>query len=97
MPVKERKTWIIYPEYFDARLSRSDCRRVPKNIAVNSPKAEEISKILNKRDIPNRVEQHKHHPSTWFKKRGRVMINKRKKPKQQFLKGLGKELKKLRK
>ena len=44
MPRRERKTWIIYPEYFDRSNSRSNGRRVPKNVAVKNPKIEEIGK-----------------------------------------------------
>lgn len=97
MARKERNTWVIYPEYFDTKLSRSDCRKVPMDLAVNSPKAEEISKILRNKDIPNRVEDHKHHPATWYKERGRIIMNKQDDyKKEEFLRSIGKGLKRLR-
>jgi len=97
MARRERKTWIIFPEYFDKKLSRSECRRVPKKFAVNSPSIEEIGKILSSWEIPNRIEKHQHHPSTWYKNNGRVIIPKQKGSKQELLKKIGKELKRSRK
>lgn len=94
---KKRKTWIIYPEYFDKNLSRSDGRRVPIKFAVSSPKLEEIGKILDAWDVPNRLEKSEHHPATWFERNGRIFIPKQKKSKQKLLKKLGKELKERRK
>ncbi|MFO7792788.1 MAG: signal recognition particle subunit SRP19/SEC65 family protein [Candidatus Saliniplasma sp.] len=96
MPLKKRNTWVIYPEYFDVELSRSEGRRVPKKYAVSSPDIAEISKILKNFDIPNMKEDHKAHPSTWYKKDGRIIINKQKISKQKFLKQLSKRLKKER-
>ncbi|MFW6040620.1 MAG: signal recognition particle subunit SRP19/SEC65 family protein [Thermoplasmatota archaeon] len=93
MARKERKIWIIYPEYFDTRLTRSERRRVPKNLAVNSPDIDEISEVLDSFDIPNRVEKHKHHPHDWYEKRGRIIINKQGKSKEEFLKDLAKSIK----
>ena len=96
MARRERKTWIIYPEYFDASLSRNECRRVPKKLAVNSPSIDEISTILNNYDIPNRIEKHKAHPNYWFERNGRIIINKQGESKQKFLKDLAKTLKQKR-
>ncbi len=96
MPLKKRNTWVIYPEYFDADLSRSDGRRVPKKYAISSPDIEEMSNILKDFDIPNMKEDHKAHPSTWYKRNGRIIINKQNMSKQKFLKQLGKKLKKER-
>ncbi|MBS3781810.1 MAG: signal recognition particle protein Srp19 [Candidatus Thermoplasmatota archaeon] len=97
MARRERKTWIIFPEYFDKQLSRSESRRVPKELAVNSPDIEEIGKILNSWDIPNRIEKHQHHPSTWYEGNGRIIIPKQKGSKQKLLKKISEELKSRRK
>ncbi len=97
MAGRERKTWIIFPEYFDKKLSRSDCRRVPKKLAVKSPDIKEIGDILDSWEVPNRIEEHQHHPSTWYERNGRVIIPKRKGSKQKFLKKISKQLKNHRK
>ena len=96
MAGRERKTWIIFPEYFDKQLSRSETRRIPKKLSVNSPDVEELGHILDSWDIPNRIEKHQHHPSTWYERNGRVIIPKQKGSKQEILKKIGEELKRRR-
>ncbi len=91
---KERKTWIIYPEYFDKNKTRAEGRRVPQDLSVPSPKLGDIGKILDSWDIPNRLESHEHHPATWFEGNGRIFIPKQKGTKHEILKKLAKELKK---
>ncbi len=97
MALKKRNTWVIYPEYFDIDLSRSECRRIPRQIAVSSPDINEISRLLKEFDIPNMKEDHKAHPATWYEKNGRLIINKQNMSKQKFLKQLGRKLKERRK
>ena len=41
---------VIYPEYFDYNLKRSEGRKVPLSEAVRSPKLDELSKLLSKID-----------------------------------------------
>ncbi|MFP3871565.1 MAG: signal recognition particle subunit SRP19/SEC65 family protein [Candidatus Aenigmatarchaeota archaeon] len=94
---KKRKTWIIYPEYFDKNLSRSEGRRVPSKLAISKPNIEEIGKILDSWNIPNRLEEHEHYPATWYKRNGRIFIPKQKGSKQEILKKIGKKLKERRK
>lgn len=91
--VRKRKTWVIYPEYFDRRLTRSQGRRVPKKFSVNNPKTEEISEILASYEIPNRVEPDSDHPSRWYENNGRVLIAKQNISKQEFLVMMGEKLK----
>ncbi|MFO7991849.1 MAG: signal recognition particle subunit SRP19/SEC65 family protein [Thermoplasmata archaeon] len=93
---RKRKTWVIYPEYFDKNLTRNQCRRVPIDKSISSPTLDEISQILDDYNIPNRVEKHQHHPSTWHKRNGRILISKQNVPKQKFLVMVGDKLKKRR-
>ncbi|MFP4185306.1 MAG: signal recognition particle subunit SRP19/SEC65 family protein [Candidatus Natronoplasma sp.] len=97
MARRERKTWILFPEYFDKNLSRSEARRVPSDLAVDSPSQDEIGDILDSWDIPNRIEDHKHHPSRWYERNGMIIIPKQKGNKQELIKKIGEELKKRRK
>ncbi len=94
---KKRKTWIIYPEYFDKNLSRSDGRRVSLDLAVPSPKLEDIGSVLDDWNIPNRLEDHEHYPAKWYERNGRIYIPKQKGTKQEVLKKIGEELKKRKK
>ena len=45
--MSSKKPVVIYPEYFDYRLKRSEGRKVPLSEAVKSPKVEELSSILS--------------------------------------------------
>ncbi|MBS3816867.1 MAG: signal recognition particle subunit SRP19/SEC65 family protein [Candidatus Thermoplasmatota archaeon] len=94
---KERKTWIIYPEYFDKSKSRSEGRRVPTELSVSSPKLKEIGAILDSLDIPNRLEKYQHHPASWYEGNGRVFIPKQKGSKQEILKIIAEKLKERKK
>lgn len=94
MPRRERKTWIIYPEYFDRSNSRSNGRRVPKNLAVKNLNIEDIGKVLDEMDIPNRIEKHAQHPGHWYEENGRLIIPKQQEKKDDFLKRLAEELRK---
>ncbi len=96
MAGRERKTWIIYPEYFNKSLSRSKGRRVPRSIAVNSPSPDEISEILDDLKIPNRVETQASYPSTWYRRNGRIIMPRQEWSKHKFLKRVGNKLKKKR-
>ena len=48
--MSSKKPIIIYPEYFDHNLKRSEGRKVPLSEAVRSPKIDELSSILSKID-----------------------------------------------
>ncbi len=96
MSPRKRKTWIIYPEYFDKELTRSEGRRVPVSLAIKSPTVDDINRTLSYYNIPNRVETHKHYPSTWYERRGRVLLTKQNITKQSFLKKLSEKMKERR-
>ncbi|MFW6083352.1 MAG: signal recognition particle subunit SRP19/SEC65 family protein [Thermoplasmatota archaeon] len=93
MPRRQRKTWIIYPEYFDKNKSRSDGRKVPIELAVKNPHIEEIGKVLSEMDVPNRIEKHAQHPANWYEENGRLIIPKQQEKKEEFLDILAEELK----
>ena len=92
MPRRQRKTWIIYPEYFDKNKSRSNGRKVPKRLTVKNPHVEDIADILDGMDVPNRMEKHASHPAHWYEENGRIIIPKQKEKKLEFLKKLSKKL-----
>ena len=48
--MSSKKPLVIYPEYFDHNLKRSEGRKVPLSEAVRSPKIDELSSILSKID-----------------------------------------------
>ena len=66
---------ILYPIYFDKRVSRDKGRRVPAGLAVSSPTAEEIAEAVRAIGRTPLIELEKSHPSTWYKNKGRVLVS----------------------
>ena len=89
------KPLVIYPEYFDFNLKRSEGRKVPANISVKRPNIDELYSIT--KDIGNDVKKSsKSHPSNWSAELGSITLLYEGK-KMELLHKIGKELKNLRK
>ncbi|HJW65459.1 MAG TPA: signal recognition particle subunit SRP19/SEC65 family protein [Candidatus Bathyarchaeia archaeon] len=86
---------IIWPAYFDQTKTRKNGRRVPKNMAVPSPKIEEIHEAAGKLGLKNEVVATTGYPKTPWQKTGSILVEK-KTPKEQILKKLAKQLVKAR-
>jgi signal recognition particle subunit SRP19 len=74
MAIDEETAWVIWPEYFDARRSRSQGRRVRKKLAVFNPSTEIIAKALVGMGVEFRIEEDKSYPSNWYHRKGRVLV-----------------------
>ncbi len=92
--MSSKKPLVIYPEYFDHRLKRSEGRRVPLSEAVKSPKVEELSSILSSLGCDFQVSK-ACHPGNWAKSGGSLKVNAGF-SKTQLIHKLGSSLKKLR-
>ncbi|MEM1923070.1 MAG: signal recognition particle subunit SRP19/SEC65 family protein [Nitrososphaerota archaeon] len=68
-----REGYIIWLEYFDAGLSRSEGRRVPVRLAVKNPTLELLLKSSQKLGWPAEPLD-KRHPSTWWKRGASVLV-----------------------
>ena len=89
------KPLVIYPEYFDFNLKRSEGRKVPVNISVKRPNVDELYSIT--KDIGSDVKKSsKSHPSNWSAEQGIINLFYEGK-KMELLHKIGKELKNLRK
>ena len=82
---------IIWPVYFDTNKSKTDGRRVPKNLAVINPKILEIKEAADKLGLQNEVNPTAGYPRTPWAKTGMLSIEK-KEPKEQIVLKLAKEL-----
>ena len=92
--MSSRKPVVIYPEYFDYRLKRSEGRKVPISEAVKSPKIEELSLILSTLGCDFQISKASY-PGNWFKTEGSLKVN-ADFSKTQLIHKLGSSLKKLR-
>jgi signal recognition particle subunit SRP19 len=86
---------IIWPAYFDAGKTRMEGRRVPKNMAVQSPKILEIQEAAAKLGLEHETVPDKGYPKTPWNKAGMLLVEK-KGSKEQVIKGLAKQLLKAR-
>ncbi len=94
LPPKRPK--IIYPSYFDSRLSRAKGRRVPRDLSVRRPSLQDITRALRYLSLDFKVEEDKHRPSRWYKMEGRVKVY-YEGSKEELLKKIGKILRSIRK
>ncbi len=65
---------ILYPCYFDAGLTRSNGRRVPRSRAIRDPSIADIEKAVKRCRLRYRTEK-KSHPAYWWKYEGRIVVD----------------------
>jgi signal recognition particle subunit SRP19 len=86
---------IIWPVYFDCNKTRKDGRRIPKNLAVQSPKIAEIKEAADKLGLENEINLEAHFPKVPWAKSGMILVEK-KQPKEAIIKSLAKQLVKIK-
>jgi signal recognition particle subunit SRP19 len=79
MPSRKEGLIVLYPEYFDSRLTRSEGRRVPRNLAREAPTMEAVLNAARAADpsLEPRAEPKKAYSPRWHDKRGRVLVKRR--------------------
>ena len=86
---------IIWPIYFDTSKTRKEGRRVSKNIAVQSPKIDEIKQAADKLGLENEVNLNAHFPKNHWSKTGMLLVEK-KEAKEKIIQKLAKQLVKIK-
>jgi signal recognition particle subunit SRP19 len=86
---------IIWPAYFDQTKTRKNGRRVPKNLAVQSPKILEIQEAAQKLGLEFEVVADKGYPKVPWAKTGMLLVEK-KGAKEQIISRIAKQLLKAR-
>jgi len=69
---------IIWPAYFDSTRTRNAGRRVPKSLAVPSPRILEIKDAIEKVALEYEVVPDAGHPKTPWLKTGMILVKKSK-------------------
>lgn len=82
---------IIWPVYFDAAKTRKEGRRVPKNLAVQSPKIDEIKLAADRLGLKNEVRPETRFPKNHWAKTGMLLVEK-KEAKEKILQKIAKQL-----
>ena len=86
---------IIWPAYFDQAKTRNEGRRVPKSLAVHSPKFLEVQEAAQILGLELEVVPGKGYPKTSWMKAGMLLVEK-KGSKEQVINRIAKQLQKTR-
>lgn len=86
---------IVWPAYFDSTRTRGGGRRVPKGLAVPSPKILEIREAAEKLGLSYEVVLDAGYPKTPWLKTGMLLVMK-KEPKEKVIRKIGEHLLKIR-
>ena len=93
--MRSRKPFVIFwPQYFDAKRSRSKGRRIPKKFAVEKINNNDILKAAKRLGYEAHYEKGYQYPRTWWDDPGRVSINTKGKKKTKVLIDVAKDIKK---
>ncbi|MEM3672795.1 MAG: signal recognition particle subunit SRP19/SEC65 family protein [Candidatus Bathyarchaeia archaeon] len=86
---------IIWPAYFDSTKTRGEGRRIPKSLAVPSPKITEIRDAVEKLGLEYEVVLDVSYPKTPWLKTGMLLVEKSE-SKDKTIKKIAKTLQKIR-
>jgi signal recognition particle subunit SRP19 len=95
MDMRKQDKAIIWPAYFDSAKTREKGRRVPRSIAVQSPKILEIKEAAEKLGLKHEIAMETGYPKTPWLKTGMILVEK-KESKEQVIKKIAKQLLKIR-
>ena len=74
MAVDPEKAIVLWPSYFDSRVSRCCGRRVPKKDAVDAPTARMLYDSVRALGLDCILELYKAYPRFWYRREGRVLV-----------------------
>ncbi|MCQ2052543.1 MAG: signal recognition particle subunit SRP19/SEC65 family protein [archaeon] len=92
MAYDEDNAIVLWPEYFDKSRSRSEGRRLPKSLCVDSPSLDIIAKGAILLDLDYRIIEKKAYPGNWINRGGCVRVERRKMKKTAIISAIGKIL-----
>lgn len=93
--MRKQNKIVLWSVYFDSSKTRNEGRRVPKKLAVSSPKLEELQMAAKKLGLQSEPMSDCAHPSSPMRKTGLLIIPKTE-SKGKTLKNIAKTLSSLR-
>ncbi len=69
--------FVLWPRYFNRKLSRAQGRRVPLNLAVKDPDAAWIESAAKRSGLDPNLEEDARDPMVPWRKSGRVLVAKK--------------------
>ena len=95
--MRSRKPFIIFwPQYFDAKRSRNNGRRLSKKLAIEKVTTKEVASAAKRLEYQIEIEGNYRYPKTWWENPGRVLINTKGKRKSKVLLEVAREIRKIR-
>jgi len=94
--MRKQEKFIIWPIYFDASKTRNEGRRVPKSLAIASPKISELKEAAEKTGLKCEVVADISHPKMPWLKTGMLLVEKDDGAKEKIIKKIAKQLLKTR-
>lgn len=91
MVSRGEEKYVVWPIYFDKSISRRSGRKVSIKNAVEKPSIENIAKIAKALGLNPIIENNSNHPSRYWKKEGRILID-RKETKSKLLRQISNRL-----
>ena len=91
MNMRKQDKAIIWPAYFDLARTRKEGRRIPKSLAVQSPKVVEIKEAVEKLGLRHEIAMESGYPKTPWVKTGMMMVEKTG-SKEQIIRKIAKQL-----
>ena len=93
--MRSRKPFCIFwPQYFEAKRSRSNGRRLSKNLAIEKFSTKDILKAARNLGYNAQFEGNYRYPRTWWDEPGRVLIDLNGKKKSIVILEVAKEMRK---
>jgi len=86
---------VFYPEYFDANLSWAEGRRIPRQLAIKSPKIKELYIAAKQANLEVTLNESMAYSRRWWDRKGAITVKKRD-SKTSTLKSLAKSLRAVR-
>jgi len=74
MPFDPEDAIVLWPAYFDLRLSRAQGRRVAKKNALEAPTARMLFEAVKGLGLDCILELERSYPRFWYKHSGRVLV-----------------------
>jgi signal recognition particle subunit SRP19 len=94
--IRSRKPSLIFwPQYFEAKRSRSKGRRIPIKYAIDRVSLSDIAKAARNLGYQAEIEQHYKYSRTWWDNPGRILIHTKGKKKSKVILEVAKEIKKM--
>jgi signal recognition particle subunit SRP19 len=86
---------VVWPANLDSTKSRVEGRKIPKGLAIQAPRLEEISETAKRLSLEVELVQGKSRPNLWWERSGYTILAKNR-SKNETLRALAVEIKKLR-